>query len=138
MPPSRLQVSEVPLRSCPRCQHAAGARATHCAACGALLSPTSLPPDGQLRQTTPERREATLLFADLGGYTEWTDTADVEEVVEVMGRIKEGADHIVELHGGIVNQFVGDEVMAVFRLSSRVMTMTPGARWRRPWSCTAS
>jgi len=39
---------------------------------------------------------------------------DPEEVRAIVGRIKAEAVHIVEGHGGIVNQFVGDEVMALF------------------------
>jgi class 3 adenylate cyclase len=39
---------------------------------------------------------------------------DPEEVRGIVGRIKAEAVRIVEGHGGIVNQFVGDEVMALF------------------------
>ncbi|MEE8395759.1 MAG: AAA family ATPase, partial [bacterium] len=39
---------------------------------------------------------------------------DPEEVEAIMSRIKTGAVRIVESHGGIVNQFVGDEVLALF------------------------
>ncbi|MCH8887750.1 MAG: alpha/beta fold hydrolase [SAR324 cluster bacterium] len=39
---------------------------------------------------------------------------DPEEVQAIMGRVKEAAVRIVETHGGIVNQFVGDEVVALF------------------------
>ena len=39
---------------------------------------------------------------------------DLEEVQEIMSRIKAEAVRIVEGHGGTVNQFVGDEVVALF------------------------
>ena len=39
---------------------------------------------------------------------------DPEEVEEIMVRIKATATAIVERHGGIVNQFVGDEIYSVF------------------------
>jgi class 3 adenylate cyclase len=39
---------------------------------------------------------------------------DPEQVQEIMSRIKNDAVRIVESHGGIVNQFVGDEVVALF------------------------
>ncbi len=61
-----------------------------------------------------ERRPATVLFADLRGYTEWTEQADPEDVAAVMHWVKREAVRIVEAHGGVVNQFVGDEVMALF------------------------
>ncbi|HSP78497.1 MAG TPA: AAA family ATPase, partial [Myxococcaceae bacterium] len=41
---------------------------------------------------------------------------DPEDVADVLGRIKEEATRIVQAHGGTVNQFVGDEVMALFGL----------------------
>src|SRR5690348_18277078 len=42
---------------------------------------------------------------------------DPEEVEGVMRRIKESAVEIVECHGGIVNQFVGDEVLALYGIA---------------------
>ena len=42
---------------------------------------------------------------------------DPEEVEAVMRRIKEHAVEIVERHGGIVNQFVGDEILALYGIT---------------------
>jgi predicted ATPase/class 3 adenylate cyclase len=61
-----------------------------------------------------ERRQATIVFADLSGYTSMNERLDPEEVEAIMSRIKNEAVRIVEGHGGIVNQFVGDEVLALF------------------------
>jgi predicted ATPase/class 3 adenylate cyclase len=61
-----------------------------------------------------ERRSATILFSDLTGYTAMNEHLDPEEVEGVMRRIKERAVEIVERNGGIVNQFVGDEVLALY------------------------
>nr|MBA2251662.1 AAA family ATPase [Nitrospirales bacterium] len=61
-----------------------------------------------------ERRQATVLFSDLSGYTAMNEHLDPEEVEAIMRRIKNHAVRIVESHEGIVNQFVGDEVMALF------------------------
>src|SRR3954470_2328776 len=61
-----------------------------------------------------ERRQATVLFSDLSGYTAMNERLDPEDVRAIVGRIKAEAVRIVERHGGIVNQFVGDEVMALF------------------------
>ncbi len=61
-----------------------------------------------------ERRQATVLFSDLTGYTAMNEMLDPEDVERVMSRIKADAVEIVERHGGIVNQFVGDEVLALF------------------------
>jgi len=61
-----------------------------------------------------ERRHATVMFSDLTGYTALNEAFDPEEVEQVMARIKREASRIIERHGGRVNQFVGDEVMALF------------------------
>ncbi len=61
-----------------------------------------------------ERRQATVLFSDLSGYTAMNERLDPEDVEQIMGRIKAKAVEIVEAHGGTVNQFVGDEVLALF------------------------
>jgi class 3 adenylate cyclase len=61
-----------------------------------------------------ERRRATILFSDLSGYTDMNERLDPEEVEKIMSRIKKEAVRIVETHRGIVNQFVGDEVLALF------------------------
>ena len=67
-----------------------------------------------------ERRQATVLFSDLAGYTALNERLDPEEVQELMGRLKAEAVRVVDAHGGMVNQFVGDEVLALFGV--------PGAR----------
>jgi class 3 adenylate cyclase len=64
--------------------------------------------------TEGERRQATVLFSDLSGYTAMNERLDPELVAELVGRIKADAVSIVEMHGGIVNQFVGDEIIALF------------------------
>ena len=61
-----------------------------------------------------QRRQATVLFSDLSGYTAMNEKLDPEVVGSLVARIKEQAVNIVEGHGGIVNQFVGDEVLALF------------------------
>ena len=61
-----------------------------------------------------ERRHATVVLADLTGYTQMTESVDPEEVALLLNRILEGASQIVEEHGGMVNQFVGDQVTALF------------------------
>jgi class 3 adenylate cyclase/tetratricopeptide (TPR) repeat protein len=55
-----------------------------------------------------------VVFSDLVGYTALNERLDPEEVESLMGRIKGEAARIVEAHGGMVNQFVVDEVLALF------------------------
>ncbi len=69
-------------------------------------------------QSEGERRHATILFSDLSGYTMMNEKLDPEVVQDLMIRIKSGAIRIVEYHSGIVNQFVGDEILALFGIPS--------------------
>ncbi len=114
---------------CPSCGQPLEARFKFCNKCGHDLSkpvaapepPPSPPPAPAAASTstpTPspegDRRQATALFSDLSGYTAMNERLDPEEVAGIMARIKTEAVKIVEAHGGIVNQFVGDEVLALF------------------------
>ncbi|MFT5113837.1 MAG: class 3 adenylate cyclase, partial [Parasphingorhabdus sp.] len=65
-------------------------------------------------QVDGERRQATILFSDLSGYTAMSEYLDPEEVEEIMNRIKEAAIRIIEGYEGTVNQFIGDEVVSLF------------------------
>lgn len=61
-----------------------------------------------------ERRQVTVLFADLVGYTELSNTLDAEEIEGVLSAFFEITDAAVVDHGGIVDKHIGDCVMAVF------------------------
>src|SRR5215467_243950 len=107
-------------KSCPRCQELLPRHAHFCFSCGFALpdSPVeSLPTSSVQSETSGERRSATILFSDLTGYTAMNERLDPEEVEGIMRRIKERAVEVVERYGGIVNQFVGDEVLALYGIA---------------------
>ena len=86
-----------------------------CGACGKTLGPSSIaaPP-----LAYGERRQVTIWMADLCGYTGFNEVFDPEEVAAVMDRIEAAASRLAHEHGGIVNQFVGDEVVVLFGVPS--------------------
>jgi class 3 adenylate cyclase/tetratricopeptide (TPR) repeat protein len=61
-----------------------------------------------------ERRQVTVLFADIAGYTKLADELDAEEVHAILGSFFDLADASVVDHGGTVDKHIGDCVMAVF------------------------
>jgi class 3 adenylate cyclase/predicted ATPase len=61
-----------------------------------------------------ERRQVTVLFADLAGYTELSSALDAEEIEVVLTAFFEVADAAIVEHGGIIDKHIGDCVMAVF------------------------
>jgi class 3 adenylate cyclase/tetratricopeptide (TPR) repeat protein len=68
-----------------------------------------------LVEPSPERRKlATMLFCDVVQSTRVGERLDAEAVRELMGRYSRVARSAVERHGGTVEKFAGDAVMAVF------------------------
>jgi class 3 adenylate cyclase len=106
-------------RLCPCCETANPLVHKCCSHCGQLLKSPPQPreppsPAQPVPLPAGERRQATIVFSDLSGYTAMNERLDPKEVGALTGRFKEAAVWIVEHHGGIVNQFVGDEVLALF------------------------
>jgi class 3 adenylate cyclase len=58
--------------------------------------------------------EVTVLFADLGGYTAFAETASPSEVVAMLNAVFGAAVPVVLAEGGAVVQFMGDAMMAIF------------------------
>ena len=61
-----------------------------------------------------ERRQVTVLFADLVGYTRLSQTLDAEEMHALLEHFFSCVDHLIVEHGGSVDKHIGDCVMAVF------------------------
>ncbi|HSF95118.1 MAG TPA: adenylate/guanylate cyclase domain-containing protein [Thermohalobaculum sp.] len=61
-----------------------------------------------------ERRQVTVLFADIAGFTALSERLGAEAVHEVLNRFFDAADRLVEEFGGSVDKHIGDNVMAVF------------------------
>jgi len=105
---------------CPQCAAPIFAGQRFCTGCGADAAPaaSTVPVSPASSTAGPneegERRHATVMFSDLSGYTALNETFDPEEVEALMARVKADASAVIERHGGTVNQFVGDEIMALF------------------------
>jgi len=61
-----------------------------------------------------ERRTVTILFVDLVGFTERSDTADPEDVRRTLVPFHEQAKAAIERYGGHLDKFIGDAAMGVF------------------------
>ncbi|MEV4504664.1 ATP-binding protein [Streptomyces klenkii] len=92
--------------NCPACDapHDPGARL--CAACGRPL--------GAGDRAERSRRTVTVVFGDLAGSTTLGEQLDPEALREVMLRYYALMRDSLERHGGTVEKFIGDAVMAVF------------------------
>jgi class 3 adenylate cyclase/tetratricopeptide (TPR) repeat protein len=118
---------------CPKCQAEITEAAKFCSDCGCELRDVTAPPLKAYRHPhtyTPkfladeilttrsaiegERKQVTVLFADVANYTALAEQLDPEEAHQIMdGCFRILLDEIHECHGTI-NQFTGDGVMALF------------------------
>jgi class 3 adenylate cyclase len=92
--------------SCPSCGRENPGDARFCNACG-----SPLPEPVAERE---QRKVVTVLFCDLVGSTALGESSDPEVVRGRLTRTFEDLRAIIERHGGTVEKFVGDAVMAVF------------------------
>ncbi len=61
-----------------------------------------------------ETRDLTVWFSDLAGFTELSEGLSPEEIVTFMNRYLTEMTDIVERHGGFVEKYIGDGIIAVF------------------------
>jgi class 3 adenylate cyclase len=61
-----------------------------------------------------EYRTLTFLFSDIRGFTAMSETMKPDEVVEVINFYLNLQSEIIKAHGGDIDKFVGDEIMASF------------------------
>ena len=94
------------MADCLRCgaENREGAR--FCDSCGAPLA--------EAAPVREMRKAVTVLFCDVTGSTALGERIDPESLRRVMARYFETAKTILERHGGTVEKFIGDAVMAVF------------------------
>jgi len=72
-----------------------------------LRDPTHLKLGGDLQQVT-------VMFTDLEGFTSLSEETTPDRLLSVLNRYHELVSNLVQNHGGIVNKFIGDGVMALF------------------------
>jgi predicted ATPase/class 3 adenylate cyclase len=93
---------------CPSCGEANPAKFRLCGFCGAELAPPAPPQE--------VRKLVTILFCDLKGSTSLGERLDSESLREVMSRYFDAMSASITRHGGTIEKFIGDAVMAVFGL----------------------
>ncbi|HMA33371.1 MAG TPA: adenylate/guanylate cyclase domain-containing protein [Chloroflexia bacterium] len=61
-----------------------------------------------------QRKQVTVLFADVSGFTAMSESLDPEEVLETMNALWQQLDGAITTHGGTIDKHIGDAVMALF------------------------
>lgn len=106
---SRCEWEEVDIVSgldCVNCGATNPDGARFCNSCGSPLASSTA--------FGSERRQITVVFSDLSGFTALSEHLDPEDVQEVMSGIFTEATQIIRTYGGRVDKLIGDAVMAIF------------------------
>lgn len=61
-----------------------------------------------------ERRELSILFSDIRGFTSLSETMNPEALVEVLQDFLDPMSEIIVKHGGTIDKYIGDAIMALF------------------------
>jgi class 3 adenylate cyclase/tetratricopeptide (TPR) repeat protein len=94
--------------ACPNCGSENADGANFCSVCGARLVPV------EAETAAGSRKTVTVVFCDVTGSTELGERLDPEAMRKVMARYFDAMRAALERHGGSVEKFIGDAVMAVF------------------------
>jgi predicted ATPase/class 3 adenylate cyclase len=92
---------------CTSCGHEIPDDAKFCPECGTPVATAAAQPREQ-------RKTVTVLFCDVTGSTSLGESTDPEALRALLARYFDRMKAIVERHGGSVEKFIGDAVMAVF------------------------
>ncbi len=96
------------MQHCPDCNEENPDRFRLCGYCGAQLS--------QPVASEEVRKTVTVVFCDLKGFTSLGEKLDSESLREVLSAYFSAMRHVLERHGGTVEKYIGDAIMAVFGL----------------------
>nr|MBA3566784.1 AAA family ATPase [Actinomycetota bacterium] len=96
------------MATCPSCGKENPDGFEFCGFCGTPLTASPAAP------TREERKVVTVLFCDLVGFTAKAERLDPEDVRAVLGPYHARLRSELERHGGTVEKFIGDAVMALF------------------------
>ncbi|HVU25192.1 MAG TPA: adenylate/guanylate cyclase domain-containing protein [Opitutus sp.] len=61
-----------------------------------------------------EEREVTVLFADLRGFTPLSESLAPRDLIGLLNRHLDRMSGVIERQGGVIDKFIGDEIMALF------------------------
>ena len=102
--------------TCPKCNSTNPHQFAFCGKCGQRL--TASVKEITIPSSESERKQVTVFFSDMSGYTAMAEKLDPEEVKEIMGRIFGEVAQVVVRYEGFIEKFIGDSVMALFGVPS--------------------
>ncbi len=109
---------------CPKCGFENPEGSKFCNQCGASLTmvEASIPAKGistglkrdKILDIEGERKNITVLFADISGFTTMSEKLDPEDVQGILNTVFDIVSGLSEKYGGTIDKFIGDEAMILF------------------------
>lgn len=70
--------------------------------------------EGALPEPAAERKQATVMFADMSGFTALSERTDAEEMRSLVNQCFDALGEVIARYGGHIDKFIGDELMVLF------------------------
>jgi class 3 adenylate cyclase len=103
----------LPFEACERCSFLNTPTERFCGGCGLERRAVSVEPKPTSRGEA-ERRQLTVMFADLVGSTALSNALDAEDLRELIRRFQGAASSVIERFDGFVARYMGDGILAYF------------------------
>ena len=81
---------------------------------------------------SPRLQSITIMFSDLTDFTRITTLLGPQRMAEVLGKYFDSMSEVVFAHGGIVDKFIGDGIMAIFGAPAAIPV---AQQVKQAWSC---
>ena len=98
---------------CPFCDYPNPANHLYCGHCGKKL-PKTAPLGLAIGALQGERKQVTVMFADISGFTAMSEQRDAEEVVTLVNACLAELSECVYRYEGTIDKYIGDAIMAIF------------------------
>lgn len=93
------------------------------------------PREGQAFGAVGEEKRATILFADIRGFTTFAEKQLPYDVIHVLNRYFDAMRQVIERHGGYIDNYMGDGLLALFGVHDTAVNSAEQATPGRGWAC---
>jgi len=104
----------IAMSGCTACGAKLGPGQRFCASCGSPIAEAGASLQVAVGPRPEDRRHVTIVFADVTNSTPLAESLDAEDFRGLLGSVLRSLSREVALHGGTVDKYIGDAVMAVF------------------------
>ena len=100
--------------TCPDCLSSINSGKFYCKKCNRNLTIYLESEIVEISEQVSERKNVTVLFSDLSGYTTLCEKCDAEEVKKITNKVFSAIKEIIIKYDGFIEKYIGDAIMAIF------------------------